>query len=139
MFWACFAGETKGTSLVWEKKWGKVNSASYQQRILPLFHQFWLEDTGRTLQQDNAPAHGSKSTKAFIAEQFPGATIVAWPPYSPDLNPIEHVWVWMKRWLERNYIQRPTGEALKAAVKEAWRAVPAEFLLRLVHSMPTRL
>jgi hypothetical protein len=139
MFWACFAGNTKGSSLVWEKSWGKINSATYQEHILPLFKQFWVQNPGFKLQQDNAPAHSSKATKAFMSEHFPGADHVAWPPHSPDLNPIEHVWIFMKRWIERNYPQRPTGQALKAAIHAAWEAVPPEYLLKLVHSMPRRL
>ncbi|AEO67718.1 uncharacterized protein THITE_53718, partial [Thermothielavioides terrestris NRRL 8126] len=65
---------------------------------------------------DNAPAHCSRSTKAYIVKHFPSTYIVTWPPHSPDLNPIEHIWIWMKRWIERNYPTRPTGEALKEAV-----------------------
>ena len=139
MFWACFAGRNKGTSLIWDKSWGKINAASYQEHILPLFHQFWLQDHRRVLQQDNAPAHAARATKAFMMQLFPGAEIVTWPPHSPDLNPIEHVWSWMKRWIERTYPIRPTGVSLKQSIQAAWDAVPEDFLLKLVHSMPRRL
>lgn len=91
MFWACFAGKTKGPCLIWEKKWGKINSASYQERILPLLEVFWRENDSFVIQQDNAPAHKSRSTMTYFSEHFPHAHIVDWPPNSPDLNPIEHV------------------------------------------------
>jgi len=41
MFWSCFAGRTKGTTLVWDKSWGKINSKTYQERILPFIQQSW--------------------------------------------------------------------------------------------------
>lgn len=139
MFWACFAGTTKGPSLIWEKKWGKINSASYQQRVLPLLQAFWQTTPSYTIQQDNAPAHASKSTKAYMAEHFCGAHVAIWPPHSPDLNPIEHVWAWMKAWIERQYPVRPTGKNLQEAAKLAWEAVPSDMLKRLVMSMPRRI
>lgn len=74
-----------------------------------------------------------------MSEHFPGADHVAWPPHSPNLNPIEHVWIFMKRWIERNHPQRPTGLALKAATHTTWEAVPPEYLLKLVHLMPGHL
>lgn len=139
MFWGCFAGKIKGPGLVWDKKWGKINSETYQARILPLLKAFWAEHQSFVIQQDNAPAHNSKSTRAWMEQNFPDAHIVDWPPHSPDLNPIEHVWVWMKRWIERQYPVRPTGNVLREAVLLAWAAVPSEYLCKLVESMPKRL
>ena len=49
---------------------------------------------------DNATFH-SKKYLPVIAEAY-GHTILWLPKYSPDLNPVEHVWANMKTWL-RNY------------------------------------
>lgn len=40
--------------------------------------------------QDNAPLHTAKIIKNRFHEH--GIPLVDWPPYSPDLNPIEHAW-----------------------------------------------
>ncbi len=40
--------------------------------------------------QDNAPAHRARDTKRVL--QNATITPLDWPPYSPDLNPIEHAW-----------------------------------------------
>ena len=41
------------------------------------------------LQQDNAPPHTAKSTRAYIAGQQVFEVVPDWPPRSPDLNVIE--------------------------------------------------
>ena len=49
---------------------------------------------------DNATFH-SKTYLPIIAQAY-GHRIIWLPKYSPDLNPIEHIWANMKKWL-RNY------------------------------------
>jgi hypothetical protein len=51
---------------------------------------------------DNASFH-SKTYLPIIAEAY-GHRILWLPKYSPDKNPIEHIWANMKNWL-RNYLK----------------------------------
>ena len=44
---------------------------------------------------DNAPFHKRQDT--LDALQAEGHTVLWLPPYSPDLNPIEKTWAWIKR------------------------------------------
>jgi transposase len=57
---------------------------------------------------DNAPFHKSALTHALIAGT--GATLLFLPPYSPDLNPIEHDFATLKR--QREYREQESLDTL---------------------------
>ena len=44
---------------------------------------------------DNATFHKRLDTRELIKDS--GYTVLWLPPYSPDLNPIEQTWAWIKR------------------------------------------
>ena len=51
------------------------------------------------LQLDNAPVHKTYSVMARFERNDVG--LEEQPPYSPDLNPIKHVWVELKKRLHQ--------------------------------------
>ena len=70
-----------------------------------------------------------------------------WPPYSPDLNPIEHAWFRLK---EGVYVAVPGIEDLRGgkdtisriladACKTSWETIEDSFLETLIESMPRRV
>lgn len=75
-----------------------------------------------------------------------GISLLEWPPYSPDLNPIEHVWNLLKRRLfqlfphlfdlNRNLAD---GEEFKECLQKAWDSITQEEIRDLIDSIPRRL
>ena len=61
----------------------------------------WLRDhlcpklrAGQVVIMDNAPWHKGVDIRQMI--EATGAELIMLPPYSPDLNPIEHAWANLK-------------------------------------------
>ncbi len=142
MFWGCFSGYGKGPGIFWEKDWGSISSASYRLHILPVINE-WVQRNRRNgvdllFMQDNARGHSAKATVADLGQR--GIQCIEWPPYSPDLNPIEYVWDWMKDYIEEHYghLGDPGYERRRIWVNEAWEAVPDWYLYQLFTSMPKR-
>ena len=63
---------------------------------------------------DNASFH-CKEPLYCLAEKY-GCYLIFLPPYSPELNPIEHFWSWLRRTL-RKILPKPSSfdEAFFAA------------------------
>lgn len=89
--------------------------------------------------QDGAPAHTANSTQEWCSKKFPNFWRKAeWPGNSPDLNPIENVWAYMKEKISEMG-DANTLKGLEKNLIEAWRSIPPDFLANLICSMPNRV
>lgn len=64
-----------------------------------------------TVVWDNASSHHAKTIKAYLAKQskkHPRIRVENTPPYSPELNPIEQVWSYLKYQLRNHFAQNVT-------------------------------
>lgn len=55
--------------------------------------------SGKVVIMDNAPWHKGEDISKII--EATGAKLVFLPPYSPDLNPIEHAWANLKKFIRK--------------------------------------
>ena len=67
---------------------------------------------------DNASFHKSMKVKKLI--EGAGCQLIFLPPYSPDLNPIEHYWHKLKTVIRKKMRDAKTAlyEAMESALKE---------------------
>ncbi len=79
-------------------------------------------DADLIFQRDVAPAHTAQSTKSWFNDH--GVTVLDWPANSPDLNPIENIWGFVKRKMRDT---RPNNvDDLKAVIKATWAFITPE-------------
>ena len=70
---------------------------------------------------DNARIHHAKLLQPFLQQNKAVLELVFLPPYSPQLNPIEKVWGWLKRTCIYNVFFKSVEEiatAVFAFIKE---------------------
>ena len=88
-------------------------------------------------QQDNNPMHKSKYTTTWLA--WNRIKTLPWPPNSPDMNPMEHVWSQLNIQLCQ-HPQYPTNKVqLWQALVDAWVEMDDSYLFSLYHSMPKHI
>jgi DDE superfamily endonuclease len=80
------------------------------------------------LLQDHDPKHCSRIVQKWL--HIAGIDLIDFPPYSPDLNPIENLWNELKRRVERH-------NAASHVITE-WELTDTDFLAKLAESMPRR-
>ena len=71
---------------------------------------------------DNMKSHHARIVKEFLDERK--IACLYFPPYSPDLNPIEKLWSKLKSILRKLKVR--TLEELPSAVAQAFRSISAE-------------
>ena len=74
--------------------------------------------------QDNDPKHTSGVVTKWLHEH--GVSTIDFPPYSPDLNPIENLWGVMARAVEQHACD--TMEELQDVVAAEWDKVNADYM-----------
>ena len=147
MVWAAFCAGRR-LQLVFmpgdpEAKKGGVTSAVYLEILENELPTIW--EPGLVFIQDNASIHTARLVKNWLKEE--GIEVLEWPPYSPDLNPIEHAWKRLKQWVWKHHPEllelkgkgQNTKEAMLKALQEGWDAIEEEFFEKLIASMQRRV
>ena len=108
------------------------------QKLLPEIRELSGE-AFFTFQQDSAPAHRARETKALLERETPDFILpTLWPPNSPDLNPIDYkIWSVLQ---ERVYRGRITDvEHLKQRIREEWDKLDHTIVVKAIQQWRKRL
>jgi hypothetical protein len=138
MVWGCMGWNGVGQLAEIE---GRMNADQYvsilEDHMLPSLEESGIPGEEVIFQQDNDPKHTSKKAKKWMEGN--NITLLDWPAQSPDLSPIEHQWVHLKRKLDE-YPTAPKGVwEIWERVAEEWSKIPPEVCQNLIESMPRRL
>ena len=136
MIWACMSGNAGRGSFVVMPKGKTVTALSYLDILKEkLGDTMEIHDTIYFM-KNGAPVHTANIVKDWFSDN--NIQVFDWPPQSPDLNPIENMWHYMKRELE-NY---DTSNIIKleAALQDIWcRGLQLERFVKYADSMPKRI
>ncbi len=120
---------SQGQCFIWNE--GSCN----KEHTVQFLHHLaaWLGDETApvVIIWDGAPWHRAGIVRAAAAEL--GFTLIPLPAYSPDLNPIEGLWKWMREEVTKNFCHdsmRQLFDACKAFIHRI-NAFPEEIVSRL--------
>lgn len=133
MFWGAISYDSRSPLIIIK---GNMKAQDYINDVLrPFALPFVDENPGATFQQDNATPHSAKITTTFLQD----VKTLPWPARSPDLSPIENVWVEVKRRVYGVGQETPNLLQLEQKVIKAWKEIPQEEIRSLYTSMPKRI
>jgi hypothetical protein len=151
MVWGCFYNLGRTPLYImdrdFESKKHGYSAESYleglEAEVRPLFERL---DRGYEFMQDNASIHTAGKVKAWFLDQ--AITLLKnWPPFSPDLNPIEHIWWILKKRVFEMFpeiavdksMSEHSRQRLESALQAAWDTLDKESFDVLYQSMPDRI
>jgi transposase len=139
MFWGCFSTQGVGPLVALE---GSQNQHTYkdllQKYLIPEIQvarsQFGVQ---MTFMQDNAPCHKARMVMDFLARNR--VPMLDWPPQSPDLNPIENLWAYIKRKRAEKFGPPSNKAQLIDQVMTIWDELDIDLVKKLTESISNRL
>jgi transposase len=122
---------------------GKVTGKDYikvlQQYLLPVIQEYF-PDRPYIFRQDNAAVHAAREVQEFFQDE--NLQVLDWPPHSPDLNIIEHVWHYLKEAMRKQPVARNKEELWTnacATLPYLWSVEMTQKIQALYKSLPSRM
>jgi hypothetical protein len=138
MIWGCMTVHGVGFAC---KIDGRMDAVLYEEilddLLLESVRYYGMDEEDFIFQQDNDSKHTSKRAKDWFKDH--NITLFDWPAQSPDLNPIEHLWVLLKFRLEEYETEPKSIHELWSRIEVEWEKISKEECLNLIKSMPRRI
>lgn len=138
MIWGCITAEGAGPLYFVE---GTMRSDQYikvlKTILLPYLGTLEGQKEEYTFMQDGAPCHTSILSQKCLREI--GLEVLPWAGNSPDLNPIENCWAYLKTQVYK--LNNPTINILKENIKKIWEHDDGmrQMIAACIKSMPDRV
>ena len=147
MVWAAFWGGGVSELYPLERDWEAKKMGYSVNSYIDVLDQnlVGFYEPGQIFMQDNAPIHTAMKVRLWFETH--GVEVMEWPPYSPDLNPIEHLWYRLKELIYKHHpeLMQVGGnndkvcEAMIQAMKNVWPEIGRQLMDDLIDSMTTRI
>ena len=122
----------------------RMNSTTYceviERMIERLREQFDEDDF--LIVHDNAKFSQSVQTHRFIRQRNWNHYFLSIPPYSPDMNPIENAFAYLKQQVRKNCFangQTRSRERFISLIDQSWADIPSQMIRSLYRSLPERM
>ena len=116
---------------------GNLTGVRYRDEILRPVAVPFVQQHHLIFLQDNARPHVARVCQYFLANH--NINPLDWPPYSPDLSPIEYLWGEMDRRVRGRRNAPATLDQLRVALLEEWDNIPMRRINALMNSMHRRI
>ena len=117
MVWAAIGCDWKSPLVFLVKESGQVLEAV----VFPYYDKLSAKQKAEfRFMEDGAKVHAGKARLPRLNRGMRGFD---WPPSSPDLNPIEKIWRWMKNEITKLETVPTSTEDMKEALQEPWSEV----------------
>ena len=116
---------------------GNMTAVRYRDEILRPAAVPLVQQRNLILQQDNARPHVARVCQEFPANN--NIAPLAWPPYSPDLTLIEHMWDELDRRVRKRRNPPATLAQLRNALIDEWNNIPMRTVNAYVNSIQRRI
>ncbi len=135
MVWGVFSWHTLGPLVPIEHC---LNATAYRSIVADHVHPFMTTVYHLLMyfQQDNAACHKAQIISDWFLEHDNEFTLLKWPPQSPDLNPLEHLWDVVEREIHIMDVQPTNLQQLCDAIMSIWTKISEEYFQHFVESMP---
>ncbi len=126
MMWGIFSWHTLGPLVSTEHR---LNTTAYLSIVADHVHPFMTTVCPASdgyFQQDNAPCHKAQIISDWFLEYDNEFTLLKWPPQSPDLNQIKHLWDVVEREIRIMDVQPTNLQQLCDAIMSIWTKIHIE-------------